>query len=199
MEAVEATSQAKVELPHRDTIQGGKEKVLGKFPGIRAVSKKEYKPRYKKGDEVYLTAFLKKEKSTFYMCRAVVEQAPKQGERQVYKARIVAIGDRPIGGKPVVKQAQLLGLVVTKSTKELHKDPPAFMCPPEWIEKDPGDTDRKNKLDTNGVVNVPREQSNRQASGSHKGGTNGKAKGKRQKANKKVPARGPSNSTSKAQ
>lgn len=167
--------------------------------------KKVYKPRYKKGQEVFLTAFLKKEKSTFYVCRATVEQVPGPNERQVYKAKITAVADRPVGGQPVVKQAQLLGLTVTKSTKELHADLPSFMCPPGWIEKDPGDSHQElTPLDKDGVVDVSRQQIHRLGNRSHQqgkpgkgAGNNGKAKRKRSKTNKGIPAGGHSNSTPK--
>ena len=109
---------------------------------------------FKKGQEVFMTAFIKKDKNKFYVCRAVIDSIPQKNERQVYKVKIVAVGDRAIGGKPVVEQASLLGLTVTKSAKELHHDLPTFMVPPNWIEIDPNDTKKQAIVrDKNGVIN----------------------------------------------
>ena len=65
---------------------------------------------------------------------AIILECPSAQDRQIYKVKIVAVGDRPVGGKPIVKQAALLGRVITKKARELNRDYPAFMCPPGWIE-----------------------------------------------------------------
>jgi hypothetical protein len=96
-------------------------------------------PKIQKDQHVFLTAFLKKERSQFYVCKAIVEHVPDKNTRQIYKVRIVAVSDRPVGGSPVVKQAQLLGLTIVKSAKELHCELPIFMRPHNWIEKDSND------------------------------------------------------------
>lgn len=107
--------------------------------------KKPWKTAFKKGQEVYLTAFLKEDKKTFYVCKGVVEEVPGPGQRQVYKVKITAVADRPIGGPPVVKQARLLGLNCTKRTRELHYQLSSWMCPPNWIDKDPEASNRYGK------------------------------------------------------
>ena len=52
---------------HRDPVRKGKAGVLGEVPPV----KKEWKTRFKKGQTVYMTAFLKEEKGIFYAKNAL--------------------------------------------------------------------------------------------------------------------------------
>lgn len=90
---------------------------------------------YTVGDQVYFTAYLKQNPSAFYMCRGIVERCPEQDVRRYFKVKVLSIGDRPIGGKPVVEQATLLGTIISKTAEELSKELAPFMRPPDWIEK----------------------------------------------------------------
>jgi hypothetical protein len=196
METQVTAKAPQVEVPRGHTIQKGKERVLGKVPKLKTVSKskqkkKSKKPYFKEGQEVYLTAFMKKDKKVFYVCRAVVLQCPGPQDRQVYKVKIVAVGDRPVGGTPVVKQGALLGRTITKRTSELQKELPAFMCPPGWIELKPEDgklnlatRDRDGVIDAgvhgtrkDAQPSVTRKQAHRQANGSYRAGSLQKGSG----------------------
>lgn len=119
---------------HRSTIQ--KEKVLGEVPPVK---KKKQKAKFKKGQEVYLSAFLKEEKGVFYICKGIVEEVPGPNERQIYKVKITAVADRAIGGPKIVRQARLLGLVCSKRARELNDQLANFMVPESWIDKAPKD------------------------------------------------------------
>lgn len=98
---------------------------------------KKHKPRFfKKGDQVFFHAFTKQHKDTFYMCRGIIEKVPPENERQVFKVKILAVGDRPIGGAPLnnLPQSSLLNRTITKKFKELHKEVTPFMKPPGWLK-----------------------------------------------------------------
>lgn len=144
--------------------------------------KKKKRPmiRFKKGEELFFTAFLKKDKDTFYVCRGRVLQCPAQNERQLYKVRIIAVADRAVGGKPgVVKQGTLLGLTITKRPRELQRDIPAFMVPPEWIELEADETTNRHlQPNRDGEGHVP-------------------VQGKRQKAKENLRSGGPGSSAPK--
>lgn len=110
-----------------------------------ATKKKTQKIKFKKGEEVYLSAFLKQEKGVYYMCKGIIETVPGLNERQIYKVKIVAVADRSIGGPKVVHQARLLGLVCSKRARELNNQLPGFMTPKNWIEKVPKDQKYRGK------------------------------------------------------
>jgi len=107
--------------------------------------KKIQKARFKKGQEIFLTAFLKEEKGVFYVCRGTIEEVPGPDERQIYKVKIIAVADRAIGGSKVVHQARLLGLVCSKRPRELNDQPPDFMMPKNWIDRAPKDQRYRGK------------------------------------------------------
>lgn len=177
METKENTNKTKVGESHGDPVRQGKKEILGKVPSV----KKEWKTRFKKGQYVYLTAFLKEDKGIFYVCKGIVQEVPGSNERQVYKVKIVAVADRALGGPKVVQQARLLGLICTKRTRELHGELPVFMQPKAWIDKVPKDQKY-----------VPKKP--KRSSG---GKTDGKTKAKGQKTQEKVQARRHSDSSSK--
>lgn len=91
---------------------------------------------FKKGDQVYFSAFTKQDKETFYMCRGTIKKIPSENERQVFKVKILSVGNAPIGGEPKqnLPQCSLLNRTITKKFKELHKDVSQFMKPVGWIE-----------------------------------------------------------------
>lgn len=96
--------------------------------------KKASKPVFKQGDQVFFTAFLKQDKQKFYLCRGILEKCPGKQERQLFKVKIIGVANKPVGGKESFDQSSLLGRVITKKFKELHKDVPFFMKPSAWIE-----------------------------------------------------------------
>lgn len=98
---------------------------------------KKKKLFFKEGDPVYLTAFLKQNKQRFYLCKGLIEKCPGEKEHQIFKVRIVAIGNKAIGGPESFDQTALLGRSIAKKFKELHKDIPFFMQPSSWIEVKP--------------------------------------------------------------
>ena len=134
METKTTTKQTKMAKSHGNSVRKNSKDVLGKVPPV-----KKWFTKFKKDQEVYLTAFLKEEKGVFYVCRGLVKSVPGPNERQVFKVQIVAVADRAIGGSKVVRQAKLLGLVCTKKTKELQGILPHFMVPSNWIDKSPND------------------------------------------------------------
>lgn len=89
---------------------------------------------FKKNQSVYFTAFLKQNKNRFYICKGVIEECPQPNERQIFKVKIVAVGNRAIGGPEEFSQSALLGRSISKKFRELHKTIPFFMEPPGWIE-----------------------------------------------------------------
>lgn len=183
METKQNTSKTKVGESHGDPVRQGKKEVLGEVPSV----KKEWKTRFKKGQYVYLTAFLKEDKGIFYVCKGIVQGVPGPNERQVYKVKIVAVADRALGGPKVVQQARLLGLICTKRTRELHSELPVFMQPKVWIDKAPKDQRYVPK-------HTRRSASERKTP---KGGNHGKIKTEGQEAQKKVQARRYSDPSSK--
>ena len=94
-------------------------------------------PRYKRGDKIYLWAFLKKYKGNFFMCRATIDECPKPNTRRVYKVKITAVSEAAIGSKETPAQATLLGRIITKRENEISKVVPGFLIPKSWIEAAP--------------------------------------------------------------
>lgn len=136
MENTQATKSATVAVPRRGAIQQGQETILGEIPRLNVTSKpkeKTRKPPFGKGDLVYFTAYLKKNPGAFYMCQGVVDRMPEQGVRKYWKVKVIAVGDRPVGGKPLIDQTTLLGMTLSKKTRELSKVLAPFMQPPDWI------------------------------------------------------------------
>lgn len=106
----------------------------------KQIAEKKSKPRpkrtspFKTGMEVFFTAFLKKDKQKFYLCRGILEKCPAERERQLFKVKIIAVATKPIGGPESFDQSCLINRVITKKFKELHKDVSFFMRPDAWIE-----------------------------------------------------------------
>jgi hypothetical protein len=95
-------------------------------------------PIYKKGQEVYINAFLKSEKGKFFVCKCVVEETPQPNQRRVYKVKITAVADHAIGHKvSTPAQAALLGRIITKRENEMIQNMAPFMLPRGWITSDP--------------------------------------------------------------
>lgn len=88
---------------------------------------------FKKGDLVHFSAFLKKDKNIFYLCRGYITEAPNS-IKQPFKVKIKGVGSHAIGGKENLNQAALLGRIISKKIDELVKEPNSMMIPPGWIE-----------------------------------------------------------------
>lgn len=143
MEIDSRTTGAKVEEPRRQAVQSGKEKILGSIPKVNGTHVQQHKkkyapPQYKKGQLVYVVAYLKGQEGKFYVCQAEIEETPQPDQRRLYKVKIMAVGDRAIGGEPTPTQASLLGRTITKRENEITRDLAPFMAPPKWIILDPG-------------------------------------------------------------
>lgn len=91
------------------------------------------KKRFTKGQQVFINAYLSKKENEYFMARAMIEEVPN-GKKRLFKVKINAVADRPVGGPPCDKQAALLGRVVSKKYEELHKELPSFLLPGGWIE-----------------------------------------------------------------
>ena len=107
---------------------------MSKKPQKDKQQPKKKKQFFKEGQSVYFTAFLKQNKDRFYLCKGKIEACPGPKERQVFKVKIVAVGNRAIGGPEEFSQSALLGRSISKKFRELHKNIPFFMEPPGWIE-----------------------------------------------------------------
>lgn len=95
-------------------------------------------PLFKKGQLIYINAFLKSEKGKFFVCKCQVEEVPQPNQRRTYKVKIIAVSDKAIGSKvstPI--QATLLGRVITKRENEMIENMAQFMMPKVWITLDP--------------------------------------------------------------
>ena len=93
------------------------------------------KNRFNKGDLVFFSAFLKKDRQTFYMCRGEILSVPFE-DTQTYKVMIKEVAATSIDGRKskILNQATLINLEITKKTKELNKEIPVFMKPKAWIK-----------------------------------------------------------------
>lgn len=117
---------------------------MGKLPKLKAVKntkkkeKKAYRPEYKVGDTVYFTAYLKKEREKFYVCKGVIQGTPDE-THHLYKVKIVGISDRAVGSDPVVKQASLLGVTISKKGREMSRNLSPILTPQAWINYEPED------------------------------------------------------------
>jgi hypothetical protein len=154
METKETTNKTKMDKSHRNPVQTNQKKVLGKVSKM-----KPRKPKFKKDQQVYLTAFLKEERGVFYVCKGIIQEVPGPSERQVYKVKIVAVADHAIGGPPVVRQARLLGLNCIKRTRELNNELAVFMTPSKWIDEVPEDQKRKKRHPRH-ALKYPKKRSN---------------------------------------
>lgn len=105
-----------------------------------------HKPRYRVGDSVYMTAFLKKYPGKFFVCKAVIEKCPEPNSRRVYKIKIMAVADAAIGSQSSPSQASLLGRSITKRENEINLEIPLFMQPEGWIESSPDSLSESNVL-----------------------------------------------------
>ena len=85
------------------------------------------------GDELYFTAFLKQDKTKFYVCKGIIDKVPGEKERQLFRIKIIAVANKAIGYEEEFSQSSLIGRIITKQFKELHIDIPFFMKPSEWI------------------------------------------------------------------
>src|SRR3990167_227313 len=128
MEINTGAERTTMEVTYRDTIHTGKEKLLGEVPKVM-----EPKAAYKKGELIFITAFIKGEEGKFYVCRARIIELPEIGQRQIFKVLIEAVSDRAVGSIPTPTQAALLGRTIVKRENEISKDLPSFMIPKNWI------------------------------------------------------------------
>ena len=71
--------------------------------------------------------------------RATTTSVPGQDKSYTYKVNITSVSDRPIGSNPVVKQASLLGRVITKKSRELCRELSPMFTPSVWIDYQPKD------------------------------------------------------------
>lgn len=136
MDTQEVTSSPKLEVPHRRPVQKEQKAVLGKVSDVKLSEKKNTYP-FRKDETVFLLGFVKAHKGKHFVCKGIVTQLPEKGKRPVYKVRITAVADSPIGGTFVVEQAVLLNKTITKHADELHRHLNPFMAPPNWIELAP--------------------------------------------------------------
>ena len=130
-----------MEITQQNTIRQSETQILGEFSKVTEnqdnKNKKNKSPTYKIGDIVYLTAFFKKYKGQFFICRGTIKECPSLNTRRIYKIYINAVGDAPVGGEVTPLQASLLGRDILKHETEINKELPYFMMPKKWIEKDP--------------------------------------------------------------
>lgn len=126
METKKQTKTTEMEEPHRDSVRGTKEKVLGDIPKVKF--------RYKVGDTVYFTAYPKKNPDCFFVCEGVVEVTTNKNGRPTYRIKIYSVGDKPLIGKSKADSKHLLGKIVTKRENELTKTLSSLMEPKEWIK-----------------------------------------------------------------
>ena len=138
MDTQEIPALSEVEVTCGNPIQVKQEELLGKVPPMKLPTEKIGTPvrnprPFRKGDTVYALGFVKAHKGKHFVCKGQVVQTPEKGKRPVYKIKVVAVADSPVGGKFVVEQAVLLNKVITKHIDELHRDLNTFMAPPNWI------------------------------------------------------------------
>jgi len=89
--------------------------------------------RFNVGDIVYFTAFLRKDKDRFYMCKGTVKEVC-DGKPLRFRVLVDAVGDRGVGHPtPTTRQKALLSMHITKKKTELHTELPIFMAPKEWL------------------------------------------------------------------
>lgn len=94
---------------------------------------KPHKKKFTKGQQVFINAYLSKKENEYFMAMAEILEVPN-GKKRLFKVKILAVADRPVGGPPCDKQATLLGRTVSKKYEELHKELPLFLTPGGWIE-----------------------------------------------------------------
>ena len=145
MEISTGTQGTKVEIPHWQAVQSSKKKILGTVSKVNMKPKSEEQqkrryapPEYRLDDIIYITAFLKEEKSKYFICQASIVEVPKPDQRRLYKVKITAVADRAIGSLPTPIQACLLGRTITKRENEITREISPFMAPPQWIILEPG-------------------------------------------------------------
>lgn len=93
----------------------------------------ENKEHYNKGDEVYFTAFLKKNKNRFYACQGEVLEIAG-GNPPSFKVRVKSVASKAFCSKgETTIQKALLGSVITKKKNEIYLNLATFMEPEEWL------------------------------------------------------------------
>ncbi len=146
METNTRTKATEVEVPRGQALQFKQENILGAVPKVNIMPKdqknrknrKPYRPpRYRVGHEIFLTAFMKRYKGKYFVCRAEIEECPKPNSRRVYKVKITAVADASVGGDTTPAQASLLGRTITKRENEINREIPVFLQPRAWIEATP--------------------------------------------------------------
>lgn len=85
------------------------------------------------GDIVFFTAFLKQDKTKFFVCRGKVIKTPEKKERQVYRVKIEAVATHSVGGPDEFNQASMIGMTITKKFIDLQAEIPEFMRPKSWV------------------------------------------------------------------
>lgn len=114
---------------------------MGTVPAVAEPEKQRAKyppPIYKKGQMVFINAFLKSEPGKFFVCKCQVEDTPQPNQRRVYKVKIVAVSDKAVGSRiSTPAQASLLGRIITKRENEMIEKMADFMLPKAWITVDP--------------------------------------------------------------
>ncbi len=91
------------------------------------------KHKFKLNQAVYCMGFVKAHKGKHFVCKACITQLPAT-DRAIYKLRIHAVADSPVGGSFVLEQASLLGKTITKHENEIHESLNDFLAPKRWIE-----------------------------------------------------------------
>jgi len=93
--------------------------------------------RFDIGDIVYFTAFLRKDKDKFYLCKGQIKEVC-EGKPLRFRVMVEAVGDRSVGNKsPTTRQKALLSLAITKKKTELHGELPQLLAPKEWLHPSP--------------------------------------------------------------
>ena len=92
----------------------------------------EYK--FKIGDQLFCTVFLKEDPKKFFLCMVLVEKVPEH-YKDFYKVRVYKIAESPIGGTQTNQQKKLLNKVISKKNIQMYKNVPFFMEPKKWLER----------------------------------------------------------------
>lgn len=86
-------------------------------------------------ESVYVTAFPKKERGTFFVCEGeILEFIKSANNKDLCKIRIVNVAEKPLCGDVEANPRHLLGKVVTKSFKDISKQLYPMMTPKKWIK-----------------------------------------------------------------
>ena len=125
-----------MESEHQQEVRRRQKDVLAHVPNTGDAvkpDKKSKNPRFNKGQQVFVNAYMSKKENEYFMCMGTIEECPN-GKKRLFKIKIRAVADRPVGGPPCDEQATLLGRTISKKYEELHKELPPFLVPGGWIE-----------------------------------------------------------------